>query len=125
MSEKDPSLVLHLGSGRKFEMTPENSMLYTYLGRTAIGNMEIDNSSVNHAWVTTGHNEQGQATGMYFFAEFDDVYKDIAAHMVEHKYPMLLNQRTVPECDMKAWVARVDLTTAQFVASIPDTLPDK
>ena len=123
MSEKVPSLTINLANGRKLEMTPSNSSLYTFLGETALGDTTIDNSSVNHVFVTTEVSKDGQARGMYFFREFDDAYVDMARHMTEYRYPMVLNQRNVPDGDLKAWQERLDQFTSRFGSQLPDS-PD-
>jgi len=120
MDEKDPSFKIKLPSGRKLDFRPENSALYTFLGETVIGYLTIDNTSVNHAWITLKQRE-GRAKGMYFFEEFDqDFYKKISDHMLEHKYPMFVNQRVVPECDLAVWLSRVDEEAEKFGSEIPD-----
>lgn len=124
MSEQIPQLNLNLGDGRKLEMTPENSTLYTFLGHTVIGEMTIENSSINHVFVQTGNDERGQASGMYFFNEFDGAYKDMSTHMTEYRYPMILNQHTVPACDLKVWYDRMDMEVARFNASLEGANPE-
>lgn len=123
-AEQEPSLTLNLGNDRRMEMTPHNAMLYTFMGRTAIRSgkeqFEIDNASVNHVWIQT---EEGK--GMYFFATHDQCYSEIAAFMVEHKFPMLLNLREVPTADLQVWLNEVEKTAADFAGKIPDSLPDK
>lgn len=123
MSERDPGLVLNLGGNRKVEMSPDNAMLYTFAGRTAIGDTVIENDSLNHIFVVTSKPDQDPPSGIYFFKEFDTVYDEIAAHMVEHQYPMTLNQRAIPACDLEAWTKRVDETTTKFAKSIPNSVP--
>lgn len=122
-AEKNPNLTLNLQDGRKLEITPDNSMLYTFLGRTVVGDLSIDNSSINHIWVKTGVNDQGQPLGMYFFEEFSPVYEEVSEHMHLHDYPMSLNQRQVPECDIRAWLGRIDIESERFATQIPDSMP--
>lgn len=120
MSER---LTLNLGNGNEFEMTPDNSTLYTFLGQTAIGAMLIDNAAVNHVFVRTSPEEAETASGMYFFREFDpDNYDTMTRHMTEHRYPMLLNLRRVPECDMRVWLQRTEAVVEDFASHIPDEL---
>lgn len=112
-------LRLNLGDGREFEMRPDNATLYTFLGKTALGGMEFNNESVNHVFLVTGEEENETVTGTYIFATAE-VYADLAGFMVENDYPMVLNRRDVPECDMNAYYRMID----QHVAAedIPDTL---
>lgn len=119
--EKEPFLPLKWGD-KELQMTPRNSMLYTFMGRTAItsGNdtFEANNEAFNHVWITTGENR-----GMYFWAEHDpEEYAQMAAFMVEHSFPMRINDRTVPACDVQAWLAEVDKEVETFVLAIPDEL---
>lgn len=119
MSEK---LSLSFGNGSSYELTPENTTLYTFLGKTALETVEIENSVVNHVFVQTSPDEE-TASGMYFFKEFDqDRYDTITRHMVEHSWPMLLNLRVVPECDLRVWKAKSDAEVNEFATKIPDAL---
>jgi hypothetical protein len=122
--EKDPSLTLNMGDGTKMELTHRNTTLYTFLGKTAIGDLVFDNASANHVFVRTGHNEQNQPRGLYFFERFQPVYGDIARFAVEHSLPQILNMHTVPECDMKAYMSEVDREEAKFHASLEGVLPE-
>lgn len=124
MSEQDPVLRLSMDNGTKHELTPSNAVLYTFLGKTTIGDIEIDNTLLNHAFYRTSQNEQGQAVGMYFFRHHP-AYKDIAAHMSENRFPMVLNQREVPACDLNAYFTEVDRMTELFAGSIPDSPPEE
>lgn len=112
-----------MGEGNHLEMTPENSTLYTFLGHTALGAMEIENSVVNHVFVRTSPEDADTASGMYFFREFDEEnYDTMVRHMTEHRYPMLLNLRHVPECDMRVWLQRTEAAVSSFADTIPDEM---
>jgi hypothetical protein len=124
MSEQDPSLTLNMGDGKKLELTPDNTTIYTFLGRTALGDMQFENESANHAFVQTGRNEKDVPQGMYFFEQFHPVYKDIAAFAMEHCFPQLLNVRRVPECDLKAYHGEIDRQEARFHAQLEGALPE-
>lgn len=119
--EDEPSLPLKWGD-RRLEMTPRNSILYTFMGRTAVTSanetFEANNEVFNHVWIVTGENR-----GMYFWAEHDpEEYAQMAHFMVEHSFPMLLNNREVPACDVQAWLDEVDKEVETFVLAIPDEL---
>lgn len=121
MTENDPSLRLSMDGGMSLELTPDNTTLYTFLGHTVIGDLTVDNATINHVFHRTGQNEQGQAIGMYFFRTHP-AYRDIAEHLTEYRYPMVLNQRQVPLCDFKAHCEEVDRQAAIFAGEIPDEL---
>lgn len=124
MSEQDPGLTLNMGDGKKLELTPENTSVYTFLGRTALGDVQFDNASANHAFVVTGRNEKDQPQGMYFFERFHPVYKTIAEFAIKNSFPIMGNQRTVPECDLRAYMQEVDKQEAQFHAQLEGALPE-
>lgn len=124
MSDKEPGLTLNLGDGKKIELTPENTSVYTFLGQTAVGDALFENASVNHAFVQTTRNEKDQPQGMYFFEQFHPVYKEIAAHAIKHSFPTMANQRTVPECDMRAYMNEVAREEAKFAAVLEGALPE-
>lgn len=124
MSEEEPSLTLNYGNGEKRQLTAENTSLYTFLGFTALGDTIIDNSTFNHAFVMTGRNEKGAPTGNYYFERFHPVYKDIAKFAIEHAFPHSANQRTVAECDIKAYLTDADRETAKFAASLEGVEPE-
>lgn len=109
---------------QEFETTPENTVLYTFLGKTALGNIQIENSSINHIYVRLDE-EQETNRGMYLFEQFHgDVYKTIAEYVIEHQYPQLLNMRHVPECDLRAHMLHEEREASQFISEIPDFLPE-
>lgn len=122
--EKDPSLTLDMGNGSKIELNHRNTTVYTFLGRTAIGDIAFDNASANHAFVHLGSNEQDQPQGMYLFEKFHPVYQDIAKFAIENSLPQILNMHTVPECDMKAYMAQVDREGVRFQAKLEGVLPE-
>lgn len=124
MSEQDPSLTLNMGDGKKLELTHDNTTIYTFLGRTALGDMQFENESANHAFIMTGRNEKDQPQGMYFFERFHPVYKEIAKFAVEHSFPQILNHRTLPACDIKAYMGEIDRAEARFHAQLEGALPE-
>lgn len=124
MSEKEPGLTLRYGDGKRLELTPENTTLYTFLGRTAIGDLEFENQSLNHAFVTTGHTENDKPIGNFYFEKFHAVYKDIAAFAIKNSFPHIANMRTIPACDLKAYLGQVDREQAAFAAKLEGVSPE-
>lgn len=122
-SEQEPTLNLNMGEERH-ELTGLNTTLYTFMGRTAIGDLVFDNSSVNHVFVQLGENERHQPRGMYFFERFHPVYQDIAKFAIEHSFPIVGNQRRVPECDLKAYMSHVDAEQEKFHATLEGVFPE-
>lgn len=126
MSADNESLFVNMADKSRFEVTRENATLYTFVGHTAIGDLTIENANVNHVFLRTNDPDTLPAKGMYIFNEFDpDTYKDLTRHMSDHRFPMILNMLRVPECDLKVWFQRVDKISADFVAGIPDEVPEK
>lgn len=115
-------LMLNFGDGREFEMRPDNATLYTFLGETALkGGIKFNNESANHVFLQTGEQDDETMTGTYVFSTAES-YAPLANFMVEHDYPMVLNRREVPACDMEAYLRMVDQTASN--AEIPDEIPD-
>lgn len=123
MSEQEPTLNLNMGEER-FELTRRNTTLYTFLGRTAIGDVAFDNASANHIFFYMGQNEQDQPTGMYFFERFHPIYQDIAEFAIEHSFPIVGNQLRVPECDLKAYMSHVDAEQERFHSALEGVMPE-
>ena len=44
--EQDLFITISLGGGEKVRMTRENGTLYTFLGRSAVGDLDIDNTNL-------------------------------------------------------------------------------
>lgn len=123
MSEQEPRINLNMGD-EKHELSAENTTLYTFLGRTAIGDTQFENASVNHVFVNLGRNEQDEPQGMYFFEKFHPVYQKIAAFAIEHSFPIIGNQRRVPECDLRAYMKHVDAEEARFHNALEGVFPE-
>lgn len=124
MSEKDPSLRLNMGKGKKIELTPHNTVLYTFLGRTAIGDTQFENASLNHTFVRPKDDKEGNPRGMYLFERFHPVYQDIAKFALEHSFPAILNQRQAPECDIRAYMSHVDAEQEVFRQTLEGVMPE-
>lgn len=104
-----PVIRLRTDSGA-LELTPENSSLFLFLGRLAC---------YSHVFVETGETDDGKMIGSYLFASHD-VFKDVSAFMTSRGYPMHVNLREVPDCDINAFNSMV----AQQTEEIGDTIPD-
>lgn len=124
MSEQDPSIRLNMPDGKSMEANYRNTTLFTFLGKTAIGDLVFDNESANHVFIQTGRNEKDQPTGMYFFEKFHPVYADIAKFAIEHSFPANLNHRIVPACDLRAYMGEVERAEAQFHAQLEGVMPE-
>lgn len=123
MKEDSPYLNLNLGDGRKIKLTRDVGAVYTFAGQTAIGDMMFDNGNADHIFIQTGQEEETPC-GLYVFRAFNPQYLPMLNFMADNMFPMMLNLRTVPLCDMEAYMREVDRTTATFTAGVPDFLPD-
>lgn len=121
MSERDPGLKITIGN-EEFEATPYNTTLFTFLGRIAIKDMEYDSSRFDHIFLQRGDVDSETISGAYIFktSETLETFDAIKAHLESHSFPMMLNRRGVPECDVTAYFNMLD----RYVASqeIPDSL---
>lgn len=122
MGEEGQRLHLVYADGRRFEVTRENTTLYTFLGRTAIGDITFNNESANHVFVQTDENEE--AAGTYYFERFHPVYQDVAKFAIENSFPSILNMPSVPECDFQAYLQYVDVEQAKFSATLDGVFPE-
>jgi hypothetical protein len=103
------NLELRLGN-EDFEATPYNTTLFTFLGRAALNGVEIDLSRFNHVFLQRGDVDEQTMSGSYIFRteRNGEVFDAIVSHMAEHDYPMVLNRREVPECDVDAYNRTLD-----------------
>ena len=123
--DKEPGLKITFNGDQELEATPENTVLYTFLGRTALGGFLIENSSVNHIYIKTGEETETTTQGMYLFQQFHgEVYDMIAQYIQENNYTQILNMRQVPECDIRAYLKYQEAAAASFIDEFPDYLPD-
>lgn len=101
--ENEPSIRINLGE-QKFEMTRENSFLYTFLGRAAL---------YNHIFLKRDdlpQREDGNITGTYLFKGImpdNGIFDRIAEKMHEGEFPLYLNQPRVSQCDVDAYMSAV------------------
>lgn len=123
MSDQEPTLRLNLGEDREFEMRPTNATLFTFLGKTAMHGIMFDNSNVDHVFLQTGNEDERTMTGTYLF-KTSGSYEAIAAFMIENQYPLILNRRDVPGCDMNAYLRMVDQHAASEAEELDDFFPE-
>src|SRR5690349_10111711 len=94
---------LHLDlGGEEFEATPENTSLFTFLGQTALNGLMLDNERFNHIFFYKEMTDRGNLSGSYMFRTENngDTWDAIANYIATNDYPMSLNQREVPDCDV-------------------------
>ena len=116
-------LMLNLGVN-EFESRPDNTTLFTFLGKTALNGIEFDNSRVNHIFFQTGSEDDQTMSGTYIFRTEANagIFDTILSHITTNDYPMVLNRRDVPQCDWDAFQRMIDQRAAS--EEIPDTLPE-
>ena len=85
---------MHLGDIRH-EMTRENSHLSTYLGNTGV-NLAMYN------YIYTVMDIGSEKQGYYMFAHTEG-FNDVAVHMLQNKYPGVINQPEVSDYDVHAF----------------------
>lgn len=110
MSEHEPSIGINLGQTH-FEMTRDNSFLYSFIGRAAL---------FNHIWIKRDDLQPPEDSAMtqstYLFENltFTDperaeqwarTYGLLVLRMTELDYPLFLNQKAPAECDINAYIA--------------------
>lgn len=123
--EEEPSLELTFDDGESLLATPKNTTMYTFLGKTSVGGMDFENSNVNHVFVGVEDEEEGGVVGgIYVFEAFSTGYKDLTDFIIRHDFPMLLNLRDVPVCDLNAYLKEVDRVAQDFATDIPDFVPE-
>ena len=103
-----PEMKLQLPSG-EFRATPENTTLFTFLGRLAC---------YDHIFLQTGDEDERTITGTYVFNQHS-VFEEMAAFVVEHDYPMVLNRIEVPDCDLNAFNSMIHQNTND-IDHVPD-----
>lgn len=118
-------LRLTLG-GQEFESTPDNTTLYTFLGKTAIQGIEFENSRLNHIFLQTGDETEDTITGSYVFRtdQNANIWDTIATHIMTNDYPMVLNRRDVPACDWEAFNRMLEQKANEEAGDIGDFVPE-
>lgn len=110
MSDIDPVIKLNL-AGEEFEATPDNAHLYKFLGELAC---------YSHVFLVTGYDDDADSyKGSYIFQN-SAVFGQLALIMMNNGFPLHLNLREVPDCDVSAFNRMID----QQVADIDD-FPDE
>jgi hypothetical protein len=119
------TLHLNLGGG-EFEATPDNTTLFTFMGRTAIHGIEVDNQQYNHLFFHTGEEDDNVLIGTYMFRSDlnSETWDIIAQHMLANDYPLVLNRREVPVCDIEAYGRFLDQKAHQESESLGDFIPE-
>lgn len=103
------------------EATPKNTVLYTFLGETAIGDMVFDNSALDHVFINLNEADaEGNGQATFIFKLFSDQFEKIAKYIRENDFPMVLNGRNLAECDIRAYLMQVDKNVAEFSDTISD-----
>lgn len=117
-------LHLNLG-GEDFESTPENTTLFTFLGTTALNGAIVNNAQFNHVFFQKGNEDDNTLVGSYMFRTINNegVFDTIMTHIASEDYPMVLNRRDVPECDITAYNNMVENVASQEHAE--DFIPDE
>ena len=125
--EEDPFININLGEGRRHRLDRNTATLYTFAGHTALGDLVFDNTNLNHIFVQTSPVDDGfeqTMSGLYIFKAFRPQYKELAFYMRTHEFPMALNIRRVPECDLRAYFNQAEEQADRFATEIPD-FPDE
>lgn len=112
MSEHaDDELKLRFGDGQEFLMTRCNAKLYTFIGNLA---------TRDHIFLKTGEQTEESSMGSFIFAHSDSYYP-LIDFMVEHDFPMSLNNNTVPALDEQAFGRSLEQLTGSVEE---DYIPD-
>lgn len=90
--EDEPAMLITVGEGR-FEATPVNTSLFSYLGRIAC---------YSHVFMHTGDKDEKTMIGTYVFASHT-IYEEMVEYMIENDYPLHVNLREVANCDINAY----------------------
>lgn len=123
--EDDPFVNINMGDGTRYRLDRESATLYTFAGHTVLGGDTLfDNTNLNHVFLQTSEGLETTSTGLYIFRAFRPQYEQLAYYMREHEFPMVLNMRRAPECDLAAYFRQAEETADQFATEIPD-FPDE
>lgn len=122
MSER---MILRFGE-REFETSPENTTLYTFLGKTALHGVEMENSRFNHMFFVTGEESEETVSGSYMFRteENAETWDTIAQFLADNAYPMILNRRDVPDCDVTAYMNMLENRIQADTDDLGDFIPE-
>lgn len=116
--EELPFLTLRSEDG-DFDITPANSRLFTFVGRTLLENGDYsDNTKRNHVYYINYDVEP--PVGVYVFGAKNVV--PIGSLMLQHQFPADLNRRSVPEADEQAYQRY--LTQRVEIEEVEDYIPE-
>ena len=120
------NLTLTFGDGNEFECTPDNTTLFTFLGKTALGGISIDSGRFNHVFFQTGEEDEETMTGTYMFRtdRNEETFDTVVSHIAEFDYPMVLNRREVPECDIRAYNNMIKNRAKAELEDLDDFFPE-
>ena len=118
--ENNPNLKL-IVEGKEFSVRPENTTLYTYLGKTAIDGVEVDNSHYNHIRIEQDKDDEDKSKFIIFPG--NELYETILNHVVENDYPMYINRREVHEEVLKGRKSAIDNMVDREISDV-DTVPE-
>lgn len=113
--ENEKSININLGDTR-FEMTRDNSRLYTFVGRAAL---------YNHIYIVRddlGKTQEGNDRITYLFEDLlkrgnPEVYSRLEQAMVQYAFPMHLNETTPATVDVESYIKAASMDLA-------DTFPE-
>ena len=120
-NEELPSLRIQLGEHGEFDATPENSSIFTFLGKTAINGVEWDNSRFNHIFLQINELDEERLSGAYIFSD-TPAYETLANYLLQNGYPLHCNIRNVAECDIEAFFARQEAIFDKEVEGMDEEL---
>ena len=116
MAEELPFITIQSEDG-EFNLTPENSRLFTFVGKTLLANGDYSqNADRNHVY----YYNSGRETGTYIFGK-ENVQR-LGAVMLSNHFPADLYRRSVPEGDEEAYqkYLKQNETTDDLGDYIPD-----
>ncbi len=124
--EHEGELIITYGDNKEFIANPENTVLYTFLGSTALAGVQYENSEFNHVYLQIGENDDGTTAGMYLYEKYHiEIYDMVKDYIIENHYPQLLNMRHIPESDMAPWFRyKEQAETATTEAQVNDLMKD-
>lgn len=100
--EDEPYARLEMNGGEVL-MTPDNGYLFTFVGKTALSDGTIlDSSALNHVFVRYNTAEDGREIGSYIFSH-NQAFQALADYMQENGFTAHVNLREVAECDLDAY----------------------
>jgi hypothetical protein len=105
-----PHMKLTLGEDREFNSTPENTTLFTHLGRLAM---------YDHIFLQTGSEDNDIILGTYVFNTHSS-FEGMADFMMDNHYPMILNKLEAADCDVQAFNRMIEQQAGDLEQGVPD-----